>query len=123
MKIWPFDRFGPPTSGQRIELTELERGCEPFEKIRRAVGNRMEIALEMHSVWGLVPAQRIAQAVEPFTPMWFDDPVRMDNLDTLLQFRQSTRVPTTAAPQAAASIATMPCASCRDDSASTPWAR
>jgi galactonate dehydratase len=96
MKIWPFDQFGPPTNGQRIDLTELERGCEPFEKIRRAVGNRMEIALEMHSVWGLVPAQRIAQAVEPFAPMWFEDPVRMDNLDTLLQFRQSTRVPTTA---------------------------
>ena len=96
MKIWPFDQFGPPTHGQRITLEELERGCEPFEKIRRAVGNRIDVALEMHSVWSLTAARQIAKAVEPYGPMWFEDPVRMDNLDALLQFRESTHVPTTA---------------------------
>ena len=96
MKIWPFDQFGPPTHGQRITLDELQRGCEPFEKIRRAVGTRMDVALEMHSVWGLTAARQIAKAVEPYGPMWFEDPIRMDNLDALLQFRQATDVPTTA---------------------------
>jgi L-alanine-DL-glutamate epimerase-like enolase superfamily enzyme len=96
MKIWPFDQFGPATNGQQISAEEIERGCEPFEKIRKAVGNRIEIALEMHSVWGLPAAQRIARAVEGYDPLWFEDPVRMDNLDALLQFRQSTRIPTTA---------------------------
>lgn len=96
MKIWPFDQFGPATNGQQISAEEIARGCEPFEKIRRAVGNRIEIALEMHSVWGLPAAQRIARAVEAYDPFWFEDPVRMDNLDALLQFRQSTRIPTTA---------------------------
>jgi len=96
MKIWPFDQFGPPTHGQRITLDELQRGCEPFEKIRRAVGTRIDVALEMHSVWGLTAAKQIAKAVEPFQPMWFEDPVRMDNIDALLQFRQATDVPTTA---------------------------
>ena len=56
----------------------------------------MEIALEMHSVWNLPSAIRIAKAVEPYDPMWFEDPVRMDNLDALAQFKASTRVPTTA---------------------------
>ena len=87
MKIWPFDQFGPATNGQQISAEEIERGCEPFEKIRKAVGNRIEIALEMHSVWGLPAAQRIARAVEQYDPLWFEDPVRMDNLDALLQFR------------------------------------
>ena len=96
MKIWPFDQFGPATNGQQISAEDIARGCEPFEKIRRAVGNRIEIALEMHSVWGLPAAQRIARAVEAYDPFWFEDPVRMDNLDALLQFRQSTRIPTTA---------------------------
>jgi len=96
MKIWPFDQFGPATNGQQISAVDIERGCEPFEKIRRAVGNRIEIALEMHSVWGLPAAQRIARAVEAYDPLWFEDPVRMDNLDALLQFRASTRIPTTA---------------------------
>jgi L-alanine-DL-glutamate epimerase-like enolase superfamily enzyme len=96
MKIWPFDQFGPATNGQQISAEEIARGCEPFEKIRKAVGNTIEIALEMHSVWGLPAAQRIARAVEQYDPLWFEDPVRMDNLDALLQFRQSTRIPTTA---------------------------
>lgn len=96
MKIWPFDQFGPATNGQQISAEEIERGCEPFEKIRKAVGNRIEIALEMHSVWGLPAAQRIARAVDQYDPLWYEDPVRMDNIDALLQFRQSTRIPTTA---------------------------
>jgi L-alanine-DL-glutamate epimerase-like enolase superfamily enzyme len=96
MKIWPFDRFGPATNGQQISAEDIARGCEPFEKIRKAVGNRIEIALEMHSVFGLPAAQRIARAVEQYDPLWFEDPVRMDNLDALLQFRQTTRIPTTA---------------------------
>ncbi|MFN8522450.1 MAG: mandelate racemase/muconate lactonizing enzyme family protein [Chloroflexota bacterium] len=96
MKIWPFDRFGPASNGERIGPEDLAKGVEPFERIRAAVGNRIDIALEMHSVWGLVAAQRIARAVEPFDPMWFEDPVRMDNMDTLRQFREYTRIPTTA---------------------------
>jgi L-alanine-DL-glutamate epimerase-like enolase superfamily enzyme len=96
MKIWPFDRFAPPTHGQRIAPDDLARGLEPFEQIRRAVGTRIDVALEMHSVWGLPAATRIARAVEPYGPMWFEDPVRMDNLDALLEFRRATAVPTTA---------------------------
>ena len=87
MKIWPFDQFGPETGGQRISADQIERGLRPWRQIRDAVGNRIEIALEMHSVWNLPSAIRIAKAVEPYDPMWFEDPVRMDNLDALAQFR------------------------------------
>jgi L-alanine-DL-glutamate epimerase-like enolase superfamily enzyme len=96
MKIWPFDQFGPATNGQMISAEDIARGCEPFDKIRRAVGNKIDIALEMHSVWGVPAAQRIARAVDQFDPLWYEDPVRMDNIDALLQFREATRVPTTA---------------------------
>jgi L-alanine-DL-glutamate epimerase-like enolase superfamily enzyme len=96
MKIWPFDEFGPETGGLAITAAQIERGLKPWRQIRDAVGNQMEIALEMHSVWNLPSAIRIAKAVEPYDPMWFEDPVRMDNLDALAAFRASTHVPTTA---------------------------
>lgn len=96
MKIWPFDQFAPLTNGHQITAAEIAKGCEPFEKIRKAVGNKIEIALEMHAVWGLPAAQRIARATEQYDPLWYEDPVRMDNLDALLQFRESTRIATTA---------------------------
>ncbi|NDF95160.1 MAG: hypothetical protein EB107_04905, partial [Proteobacteria bacterium] len=83
MKIWPFDQFGPETGGQWIDARQIETGLRPFRQIRDAVGNAMDIALEMHSVWNLPSAIRIAKAVEPFDPLWFEDPIRMDSLDAL----------------------------------------
>jgi galactonate dehydratase len=96
MKIWPFDQFGPQSGGQWITAAQIEQGLQPFRQIREAVGNQMEIALEMHSVWNLPCAIRIAKAVEPYDPMWFEDPLRMDNLDALAEFKAATHVPTTA---------------------------
>jgi L-alanine-DL-glutamate epimerase-like enolase superfamily enzyme len=56
---------------------------KPFEKIRSAVGDRMDIMVEFHSLWQLPAAQRIARALQPFDTYWHEDPVRMDSLETL----------------------------------------
>ncbi len=96
MKIWPFDQFATKTRGQSISTADLAKGCEPFHKIRAAVGDAMDIALEMHTLWNLPSAIRIAKAVEEYQPMWFEDPVRMDNIDSLRQFKDCTHVPTVA---------------------------
>ena len=96
MKIWPFDQFVPKTNGQYISLEDLNTGLEPFRKIRKAVGEKMEIMVELHSLWNLPSAIRIAKALEEFKPMWYEDPLRMDNLDALSQFSAATPIPTTA---------------------------
>lgn len=96
MKIWPFDQFVAETRGQSISTADLKKGCEPFARIRKQVGDRMEVALEMHTLWNLPAAIRIAKAVEEFRPMWFEDPVRMDNIDSLRQFKDCTYIPTVA---------------------------
>jgi L-alanine-DL-glutamate epimerase-like enolase superfamily enzyme len=96
MKIWPFDQFADATNGQHITLEQLEQGVEPFRQIRRALGKKMEIAVELHSRWNLQYAIRIAQALEEIEPLWYEDPLRMDNADALAEFASKTRVPTTA---------------------------
>jgi L-alanine-DL-glutamate epimerase-like enolase superfamily enzyme len=96
MKIWPFDAFGPESAGQAITARQIDEGLRSWRQIREAVGNQIDVALEMHSVWNLPSAIRIAKAVEPYDPMWFEDPVRMDNLDALAEFKASTHVPTVA---------------------------
>ena len=101
MKIWPFDGYSNDTNGQFISATELDEGTEPFRKIREKVGNRMDVMVEMHAIWNLSSAKRIAKSVEPTDPFWFEDPVPMDNFDTLAQFRQSTHIATTASEQVA----------------------
>jgi len=96
MKIWPFDFAAEASNGTDISSVDLRRALEPFEKIRKRVGDRIDIHVELHSLWTLPAAIKIAKAIEPFLPYWFEDPVRPSNLDALLQFRQSTPVWTTA---------------------------
>jgi galactonate dehydratase len=96
MKIWPFDELADETGGTWIRARDLERGLEPFRRIRALHGDRMEVALELHGRWNLPAAMSIAHAIEPFRPIWIEDPVRMDNIDVLAQFVRSTPIPTVA---------------------------
>lgn len=96
MKIWPFDRFADESGGQHITPWQLEQALQPFRDIRQAVGMRMEIAVELHSRWNLASAITIARALEEIQPLWFEDPIVMDDPDVLAAFARSTRVPTTA---------------------------
>jgi galactonate dehydratase len=86
MKIWPFDIAAERTGGLDISADELRAALKPFEKIRKAVGDRMDIMVEFHSLWKLPAAQRIARALAEYDTYWHEDPVRMDSLDTLKSY-------------------------------------
>ena len=86
LKIWPFDTAAERSGGQYISPQELDAALEPFGKIRQAVGDRMDIMVEFHSLWRLPMAQRIARALKPFDTFWHEDPIRMDSLDLLRQY-------------------------------------
>jgi galactonate dehydratase len=93
MKIWPFDFAAERTGGLYIAPEELEKALEPFAKIRRAVGAKMDIMVELHSLWNLPAAKRIFKALEPYDPFWFEDPIKMTSMDALAEAARSTRVP------------------------------
>ncbi|MCC6204654.1 MAG: mandelate racemase/muconate lactonizing enzyme family protein, partial [Hyphomicrobiales bacterium] len=80
MKIWPFDMAAERTRGQYISSADLRQALAPFEKIRAAVGDRMDIMVEFHSMWQLLPAMQIARELTPFRTFWHEDPIRMDSL-------------------------------------------
>jgi L-alanine-DL-glutamate epimerase-like enolase superfamily enzyme len=96
MKIWPFDPYAEATGGTYISDPDLDRALDPFRQIRAAVGNRIDIMVELHSLWNLPAAMKIARALEPFCPMWFEDPLKPDNIDAIATFAAATDVPTVA---------------------------
>lgn len=96
MKIWPFDAFNPEPTTHYISPVDLKKGCEPFEKIRNAVGDQIEIMVEMHGRWDLRTAKQIARALEPYNPFWFEDPIVPYSIDSLADFASSTRICTAA---------------------------
>ena len=93
MKIWPFDMAAERTGGWHIDAADLRAALEPFRRIREAVGDRMDIMVEFHSMWQLAPAIRIARELAQFDTYWHEDPVRMDSLASLKRYAEASRAP------------------------------
>ena len=93
MKIWPFDTAAEKTGGHDISAEDLKAALVPFEKIRNAVGDRIDIHVELHSLWRMPAALTVAKALEPFDPYWIEDPIRMDGFKELRTFAERTSAP------------------------------
>lgn len=93
MKIWPFDGVAAETGGQSLTPAQLRRGLEPLRLIREALGDRIEVAMEFHGYWNLPCAIRIAQALEPYQPMWLEEMLPQDNLRAYSELARTTRLP------------------------------
>lgn len=96
MKIWPFDTYAEQSSGAAIAPAQLREGCEPFRKIREKTGDHMQIMLECHSLWSIPAARDIVRALAPYNIYWIEDPISINNLAALSDFRQSIDVKVTA---------------------------
>ncbi len=96
MKIWPFDIAAEKSRGQYISLPDLKSALTPFEKIRNAVGDRMDIMVEFHSMWQLLPAMQIAKALAPYKTFWHEDPIKMDSLSSLKRYAAVSPAPISA---------------------------
>jgi galactonate dehydratase len=93
MKIWPFDPPAEATGGWHISAGDLRTALEPFERIRRTVGDRMDIMVEFHSLWRFPAAETIARALAPYRTYWHEDPVRMDTLADLRRYAAASPAP------------------------------
>jgi len=93
MKIWPFDFAAEATGGRSISATELDDALVPFRKIRDAVGGKMDIMAELHSLWTPPAAELVLRALAQFQPFWVEDPIKMTNADLLASLRARTNVP------------------------------
>ncbi|NRG16920.1 mandelate racemase/muconate lactonizing enzyme family protein [Rhizobiales bacterium] len=90
MKIWPFDIAAERSGGWDISPDELRGALKPFEQIREAVGEAMDIMVEFHSLWSLPMAKKLARELAPFKTYWHEDPFRLDNIADLKDYAAST---------------------------------
>jgi galactonate dehydratase len=93
MKIWPFDFAAEATEGRSISPGELDNALVPFRKIRDAVGRKMDIMAELHSLWTPPAAEVVLRALEQFQPFWVEGPIKVVNADLLASLRARTSVP------------------------------
>jgi L-alanine-DL-glutamate epimerase-like enolase superfamily enzyme len=96
IKVWPFDGAAHRNGGMRISLADLEEAVRPLREIRKRVGSKIELLVDGHGFFMLPAALRIADALREIQPLWLEDIIKMDNIETLADFRRQSRMPISA---------------------------
>jgi L-alanine-DL-glutamate epimerase-like enolase superfamily enzyme len=76
-----------------IPLWEIELAAKIFENIRKAVGNKLEVGIGTHGQLTTYSAIRIADFLEPYRPIWFEEPVYPENIDEMARVAAHTNIP------------------------------
>ncbi len=90
-----FDPAGPYTvyDGRQPGLADLER-CERFAKqIRAAVGNRADMLFGTHGQFTAAGAIRLAKRLEPYDPLWLEEPTPPENPAEMARVARQTSIP------------------------------
>lgn len=93
MKVWPFDRAAERTNGTAISTPEMDAALGIVGAIRDAVGDRMDVMIELHGLWQVAPAVSIMRELAPFRPFWVEDPIRPDAVDSYVHLRRRVDLP------------------------------
>jgi galactonate dehydratase len=87
-----FDPFPGPWR-THIPRDAEEQAVATVAAVREAVGPQIDLLIEVHRRLAPMHAIRIARAMEPFRPFWFEEPVSSTNLEALAECRRQIGLP------------------------------
>jgi galactonate dehydratase len=93
MKIWPFDFAAEKSQGQNISAEDMKIALTPFNRIRKELGDKIDIMAELHSMWNKPQAIKICRELEEYNLLWIEDPVIMDHLSSIEEVCNNTLAP------------------------------
>ena len=73
--------------------SQIDNIVKHVASMREALGMDFGLMLECHTRYDTESAIQIARALEPYRPMWLEEPVPSDNPDAMAKVRQMTRIP------------------------------
>ncbi len=85
-----WDPFGK--SYLDISNEDLNKAVKCIAAVRDAVGDKVDLLIEGHGRFNIPTAVKIAKEIEPFKPMFFEEPVPPDNLDALREVKERSNV-------------------------------
>jgi galactonate dehydratase len=85
----PYTAFDPHMpSLERMELSEMF--CK---RIREAVGNKADLLFGTHGQFTTAGAIRLARKLEPYDPLWFEEPCPPEMPEEMAKVARSTKIP------------------------------
>jgi len=74
---------------KRVENQTVEN----VRAVRQAVGQDVDILVEMHRRLAPMHAIKIARQIEEYEPFWYEEPVLAENIDALAAAKREIRIP------------------------------
>ena len=90
-----FDPVGPYTiyDPRQLSLKSLSFSEKFVASIRNAVGDKCDILFGTHGQMTFSSAVRLAKKLEKHDPLWFEEPVPPDNIDSMALVASKTSIP------------------------------
>lgn len=90
-----FDPAGPYTArgGHMPAMMDIDLSVRMCAAIRGAVGNKADLLFGTHGQFSTGGAIRLGRALEPYDPLWYEEPVPPDNVDAMASVARSVRIP------------------------------
>ena len=87
-----FDPFPGPWRSY-ISKQDERAAVEVVKAVREAVGQDIDLLIEVHRRLSPMNAVRVAKMLEEFKPYWYEEPVPADNIDALAEVRRNINIP------------------------------
>ncbi len=90
-----FDPAGPYTlrGGHMPAMSDISQSVAFCKAIREAVGDKADLLFGTHGQFSTAGAIRLGQALEPYSPLWFEEPIPPDNVAEMTKVAQAVRIP------------------------------
>jgi len=90
-----FDPVSPYTSfdPRQLSLEELSRAESYVKNVREAVGDEVDLLFGTHGQTSTSSAIRLAKRLEPYDPLWFEEPCPPANVKEMARIAQHTSIP------------------------------
>jgi L-alanine-DL-glutamate epimerase-like enolase superfamily enzyme len=90
-----FDPAGPYTirGGHNPAMSDISRSVKFCAKIREAVGDRADLLFGTHGQFSTPGAIRMGRELEPYNPLWYEEPIPPDNILEFAEVARQVRIP------------------------------
>lgn len=90
-----FDPAGPYTmrGGHMPAMSDITKSVAFCKEIRGAVGDRADLLFGTHGQFSTGGAIRLGRALEPYSPLWFEEPVPPDNIAEMAKVARAVTTP------------------------------
>jgi L-alanine-DL-glutamate epimerase-like enolase superfamily enzyme len=90
-----FDPAGPYTlrGGHMPAMSDISQSVAFCAAIRDAVGDKADLLFGTHGQFSTAGAIRLGQALEPYSPLWFEEPIPPDNVAEMAKVADAVRIP------------------------------